>query len=149
MCIIKRLKHENKNFDIEWKIIDRGKKFNPTTRKCNLCLKEKYNIIFKPAGASLNKRSELFSACRHRRQQLLANVWDRQQFHFSSEIVSKPHVIPLSMLLMIMLIVWKKFVQPQTFLFFFFTCELVYFAPLSQWPAQNYYVHIENLGTIF
>ena len=61
-------------FEIKWKIIDRGKRFNPSTRKCNLCLKEKYHIIFQPSSASLNKRSELFSTCRHRLQQLLENV---------------------------------------------------------------------------
>ena len=71
-----QLKNENKNYNIKWKIIDRGKIFNPTNRKCNLCLKEKYHIIFQPEGASLNKRSELFSACRHRRQKLLENVKD-------------------------------------------------------------------------
>ena len=32
----------------------------------NLCLREKFCIIFKPEGASLNGRSELFSTCRHR-----------------------------------------------------------------------------------
>ena len=69
-----QLKDENKNYRISWKIIDRGKTFNPSTRKCNLCLKEKYNIIFKPAGATLNKRSELFSVCTHRWQKLLSNV---------------------------------------------------------------------------
>jgi hypothetical protein len=69
-----RLKDSKTKFELSWKIIDRGKKFNPSNRKCNLCLKEKYHIIFQPSGASLNKRSELFSTCRHRCQQLLANV---------------------------------------------------------------------------
>ena len=68
------LKDAGKNFELKWRIIDMGKKFNPTSRNCNLCLKEKYHIIFQPSGASLNKRSELFSTCRHRWQQLLENV---------------------------------------------------------------------------
>ena len=68
------LKDAGKNYELKWRIIDRGKKFNPTSRKCNLCLKEKFHIIFQPSGASLNKRSELFSTCRHRWQQLLENV---------------------------------------------------------------------------
>ena len=68
------LEDTGKKFDLKWRIIDRGKKFNPFSRKCNLCLKEKYHIIFQPSGASLNKRSELFSTCRHRWQQLLENV---------------------------------------------------------------------------
>ena len=69
-----KLKDENKNYNLKWRIIDRGKKFNPINRKCNLCLKEKYHIIFQPEGASLNRRSELFSTCRHRWQQLLDNL---------------------------------------------------------------------------
>ena len=68
------LRDAGKDYDISWSVIDRGRKFNPTRRKCNLCLTEKYNIIFHPLGASLNKRSELFSVCKHRKQELLANV---------------------------------------------------------------------------
>ena len=56
-----KLEDEGKKYKINWKIIDRGKKFNPSNRKCNLCLKEKFHIIFQPEGAKLNKRSELFS----------------------------------------------------------------------------------------
>ena len=77
-----KLEDEGKQFRINWKIIDRGKKFNPSNRKCNLCLKEKFHIIFQPSGASLNKRSELFSTCRHRWQQLLENVWGVWKFSF-------------------------------------------------------------------
>ena len=54
------LKDENKNFNIKWNIIDKAPEFNPTTRKCRLCDKEKYYIIFQPEGATLNQRSELF-----------------------------------------------------------------------------------------
>ena len=68
------LKDQNKNFEINWKLVDRATDFNPTTRKCRLCLKEKFYIIFQPEGASLNKRSELFSACRHRLRLLLENT---------------------------------------------------------------------------
>ena len=69
-----KLKDSEKNFEIQWSIIDRAKIFNPTTRKCQLCLKEKFHIIFQPEGATLNKRSELFSVCRHRLGQLLENT---------------------------------------------------------------------------
>ena len=71
-----QLKDQNIDYRLKWKIVDRGRRFNPINRKCNLCLKEKYYIIFQPEGATLNRRSELFSACRHRRQQLLENVED-------------------------------------------------------------------------
>ena len=68
------LKDKNVDFNISWNIIDRGKDFNPTTKKCRLCLKEKYYIIFHPDGATLNERSELFSTCRHRLKLTLANT---------------------------------------------------------------------------
>ena len=69
-----KLKDERNNYDIKWNIVDRAPDFNPTTRKCRLCLKEKYYIIFQPEGATLNNRSELFSTCRHRLRLLLNNT---------------------------------------------------------------------------
>ena len=68
------LKSENKNFEISWSVVDRATDYNPATRKCRLCLKEKYHIIFQPIGASLNQRSELFATCRHRLRNTLANT---------------------------------------------------------------------------
>ena len=68
------LKEKRTDFEIKWSIIEKGKKFDPSTRKCMLCLKEKYHIVFNPDGASLNKRSELFSVCRHRHEKLLVNI---------------------------------------------------------------------------
>ena len=61
------LKDRNKPYEVNWSIKGRAKKFNPTTKKCRLCIKEKYHIIFQPEDASLNERSKLFSTCRHRR----------------------------------------------------------------------------------
>jgi hypothetical protein len=67
-------KDENKNYDVDWSIIDRAPSFNPTTRSCRLCLKEKFYIMFYPSAATLNDRSEFFSTCRHRLQLLLYNT---------------------------------------------------------------------------
>ena len=69
-----KLKNQKINHTISWKILARSKPFNPATRKCNLCIREKYYIIFKPEGATLNSRSELFSTCRHRKKLLLENT---------------------------------------------------------------------------
>ena len=69
-----KLKKQNIKHKISWKILSRRKSFNPATRRCNLCLREKFCIIFKPEGASLNSRSELFSTCRHRKTLLLENT---------------------------------------------------------------------------
>ena len=69
-----KLKDKNKNFEISWNIVDRAQDFNPVNRKCRLCTKEKYYIIFQPEGATLNRRSELFTTCRHRKRLLLENL---------------------------------------------------------------------------
>ena len=69
------LKDKNENYDIVWSITDRAPTFNPITRACRLCLKEKYYIMFYPHLASLNERTEFFSTCRHRKQLLFENTW--------------------------------------------------------------------------
>ena len=68
------LKNASTPYRITWKIITRAQSFNPSTKRCNLCLKEKFCIMFRPEGASLNSRSEFFSTCRHRLKPLLQNV---------------------------------------------------------------------------
>ena len=68
------LKDEGIDYDITWKIIARGRGFNPTTRSCQACLKEKFYIMFRPEGATLNARSECYGTCRHRKKLLLENT---------------------------------------------------------------------------
>ena len=68
------LKDSNLNFDIDWEIAARAEPYNPATKKCQLCLTEKYLIMFKPEGATLNLRSEMFATCRHRTKLLLQNT---------------------------------------------------------------------------
>ena len=68
-----KLKSENKKFSIKWGPLDRAPNFNPSTRKCRLCLKEKWYILYKPETATLNKRTEFYTACRHRLKGLLAS----------------------------------------------------------------------------
>ena len=69
-----KLKEENKPYDIDWEILDRAGTHNPVSKKCRLCLKEIYYIMFRPDSASLNSRNELFNTCRHRKQKLLSNL---------------------------------------------------------------------------
>ena len=71
---IKNLKAKNINYQISWKILSKRTSYNPATKRCNLCLREKYLIIFNPEGATLNSRSELYSTCRHRKKLLLENT---------------------------------------------------------------------------
>ena len=58
------LKNKSICHTIVWEIIARSKGYNPSMGQCRLCLKEKYFILFKPAGAPLNAKSEFFSSSR-------------------------------------------------------------------------------------
>ena len=68
-----KLKDEGKQYQIKWEILDRATTYNPVSKKCRLCLKEIYYIMFRPESASLNSRNELYNTCRHRTQKLLVN----------------------------------------------------------------------------
>ena len=68
------LKDEGINYQIKWRIVDRAPKYNPRTRKCALCIKEAYYINYHRHMATLNKRTEVFSTCRHRNMETLSNV---------------------------------------------------------------------------
>ena len=68
-----KLKDEKKQFEIAWTILDQAKPYSPTTKICNLCLREKYFIIFEKNKATLNKRNEFFGFCLHKRKYLIEN----------------------------------------------------------------------------
>ena len=68
-----KLKDNNINYTINWRILDRAPTFNPITRKCRVCLKEKFYIMYDKSGSSLNKRQEVFNTCVHRKSELLEN----------------------------------------------------------------------------
>jgi hypothetical protein len=65
------LKNRGASFNIKWKILDRGQPFNPATRTCQLCTKEKFYILFKPELTTLNSRNELGAHCRHKKTSLV------------------------------------------------------------------------------
>ena len=65
------LEDQNIQFDVSWKIVSKAKPFNHVTGVCQLCLREKYFIIFKPEMASLNSRNEIAGPCLHKHSNLL------------------------------------------------------------------------------
>jgi len=65
------LKSKYERYTIEWKILEKAKRHTNLTGKCQLCTAEKHFIITKPELATLNKRNEPVSACRHRRKFIL------------------------------------------------------------------------------
>ena len=68
------LKDQGLDFIISWKILERAPTYNRVTKKCLLCLKEKYFIMYTKENSSLNKRNEVFNTCRHRNQGLLSKL---------------------------------------------------------------------------
>ena len=52
------LKEKKITYDIKWKILKKATAYNNTSDRCNLCLWEKFFIIYKPSLSTLNKRNE-------------------------------------------------------------------------------------------
>ena len=66
---IHKLRREGKNYTISWDLLERNLAgYNITSKACRLCLLEKFHILFTPGAATLNKRRELFTSCRHRQK---------------------------------------------------------------------------------
>lgn len=68
------LRESNTPYTISWNVVKQAHAFNTSTRKCDLCLWEKFYIISRPHLATLNSRNELVSTCRHSRSHLLGSV---------------------------------------------------------------------------
>ena len=66
------------NVEIKWTILDRAPAFKNGSKRCNLCLTEKYHIIYEDFD-TLNKRNELLSNCRHKCKFLLSNFKEIQR----------------------------------------------------------------------
>ena len=58
----------------EWQIICQTQNYSPISNRCDLCLNEKYYIMYHNEYASLNMKSELFGYCRHKESHLLLKV---------------------------------------------------------------------------
>ena len=69
------LKDTKTNFAVTWEIMARTKPYSNTTKRCNLCITEKFFIICKPGAGTLKKRNKLASACWHTGKYLIKNVW--------------------------------------------------------------------------
>ena len=68
------LKDQNIKYDIKWRKVKQARSYSNVTKRCNLCLWEKFFILCKPEMSTLNSRNELTSCCRHARKFLLKNV---------------------------------------------------------------------------
>ena len=67
------LKDNKIDFEIKWSILKHASSYSNNTKRCQLCLWEKYFIITSKKSKTLNSRSELISKCRHANKFLLKN----------------------------------------------------------------------------
>ena len=62
-----KLKENNRDYTIKWSILKHAISYTGRSKRCNLCLEEKFCIL-KDINKDnlLNKRSEIFGKCRHK-----------------------------------------------------------------------------------
>ena len=68
---VKKLKEKNICYIINWEILTTATPFSQISNVFNLCINEKYYILYKPELGSLNTRNELTSNCRHKSSKLM------------------------------------------------------------------------------
>ena len=66
----KKVADEEKEYSIDWKVIDKQKSFSTITNMCRLCLAESYAILYGDS-ASINSKDEIWGHCRHSRKHML------------------------------------------------------------------------------
>ena len=69
-----KLANKNLHPRISWSIKGNYKSYNPSLKRCSLCLHEKLEIVDDPEDILLNKRSEVISQCRHRNKYKLKTL---------------------------------------------------------------------------
>ena len=69
-----RLYEHNTNMNTrKYRLKDRATPYNPESKRCRICLKEKWYILYKADGATINRRSKIFNSCMHK-SNLLSNL---------------------------------------------------------------------------
>ena len=73
------MKDKGQNCEINWSIIRKSCPFKAGSKKCNLCLWEKFHILKGNGNKLLNKRDELITKCKHVDKYLLRNYKGRNR----------------------------------------------------------------------
>ena len=68
------LEDKKANYEIKWQIKKRAMVYKPGASFCDLCVSEKVHSLLANPKTSLNKRSEILEACRHRHLYKLGNL---------------------------------------------------------------------------
>ena len=68
---------KGKTPSLKWRFLETNvSDFNPVTGVCRLCTREKYRIVLEPSSATINRRTELFTPCRHKDAYLIGDPPD-------------------------------------------------------------------------
>ena len=60
-----KLKNKGKQYNIKWSIITKASPYNNKSKRCNLCIAEKFHILNFKGNNLLKKMDELVSKCHH------------------------------------------------------------------------------------
>ena len=61
-----KLKETGKPFSIKWRVLKKATTYTAGSKRCNLCLEEKLCLLQADRFSTLNRRSEIFTKCRHK-----------------------------------------------------------------------------------
>ena len=67
------LKQRNINYELSWRIVSKARTYSPSSKICELCIREAYFIMFERNKSTLNSRNEFFNYCLHKDRFLLQN----------------------------------------------------------------------------
>ena len=95
-----KLKKNKRSYTIKWSIIRRIPAYTAGGNSCNLCLEEKLSILKSNRDKTLNKRSDLFSKCRHRNSFRALNFKGARALNMEMQrVISKPLVYDVILLI--------------------------------------------------
>ena len=77
--LIWKLKDDGVPYTLTWKIVRHAQPYSPRSKRCNLCLWEKYYILIADRRTNINSRTEIISTCRHKRKHLLSEYHNQPQ----------------------------------------------------------------------
>ena len=61
-------------YNMQWKIVSKGAPYSNISKRCDLCLEERFWIKYQPEEATLNKRDEIIATCRHKKKFLISQA---------------------------------------------------------------------------
>ena len=67
------LREQGKQEEISWEILQKCVPYQCGSRRCDVCLSEKLQILLADPSVTLNKRSELIATCRHQNRYKYSN----------------------------------------------------------------------------